>query len=260
MITIDDVTVEYAQARGEAFRAVSEVSLTIEDGEFVCLLGPSGCGKTTLLKTIGGLIAPTAGSVTVDGKVVTGPGSERALVFQEPRLLPWQTVLQNTTFGLELRKAPRKEREAKGRDMLARVGLERFESAFPGELSGGMKQRVGLARALCVSPETLLMDEPFGSVDALTRQVLQEDLLRIWNTEGKTVVFVTHSIDEAVLLADRIVVMTAHPGQIVDVIENSVPRPRTEEARASEEFRSLGYRIWMLLRSNMRSPSDLEVV
>jgi NitT/TauT family transport system ATP-binding protein len=206
--------------------ALSDIDLNISEGEFVSLLGPSGCGKSTLLRIVAGLIPATSGRITVDDKVVTGPGPERAVVFQDYALFPWMTVRDNVEFGLESRDVPRAERHAKSTELLSVIGLTEFSDRYPHHLSGGMKQRVSIARALAVDPSLLLMDEPFGALDAQTRRTLQDELLRIWSAYRKTVIFVTHSIEEAIYLSDRIVVMTARPGRIKAVIDVREERPR----------------------------------
>jgi NitT/TauT family transport system ATP-binding protein len=210
-------------------KALSNVNLSIRENEFVSIIGPSGCGKTTLLKIIDGLIPCDSGKISINGKQVTAPGPDRAVVFQTFALLPWRTVLANVEFSLELRQIPKEQRTNTARDYLKRVGLGDFENHYPHELSGGMQQRAGLARALAVNPMILLMDEPFGSVDAQTRQLLQEELLDLWQRERKTVIFITHSMDEAVYLSDRVVVMTPRPGNVAEVLNVPLPRPRLAE-------------------------------
>ncbi len=205
-------------------QALDAVSVDIPEGRLTALLGPSGCGKTTLLKIISGLVPATSGEVRVGGRSVTGPGPERSFVFQDFALLPWATVLRNAAFGLELRGVPRAQREAVAEVQIARVGLKGFEHKYPHELSGGMRQRVGLARALAVDAAIILMDEPFSAVDEQTRRKFQEDLLELIARERKTFIFVTHSIEEAVYVADRIVLLTPRPGRISQVIEVAVPR------------------------------------
>jgi NitT/TauT family transport system ATP-binding protein len=210
--------------------ALNDISLDFQRGGLTTLLGPSGCGKTTLLKIIAGLIPATAGEVWVDRKVVTGPGPERAFVFQDFALMPWATVLRNVAFGLELRGVPRAEREAVAMTYVAEVGLTGFEHSFPHELSGGMRQRVGLARALAVDAQVLLMDEPFSAVDEQTRRKFQEDLLALVAQENKTFLFVTHSIEEAVYVADRIVLLSRRPSRVSRIIEPDLPRDGDPEA------------------------------
>jgi len=222
---------------GKEMEALHNINLSIEENEFVCFIGPSGCGKTTLLRIIAGLEEPSSGTVTLAGDPIKGPGPERGMVFQEYSLFPWRTVLDNVAFGLELKGVPAAERQARGRQYLKMVGLERFEARYPHELSGGMKQRVAIARALVNDPRALLMDEPFGALDAQTRNIMQSELLRIWEEKRKTVVFVTHSVDEAIYLADRIVIMSARPGRIKDIIEISLPRPRNRTSSAVNQIR-----------------------
>ncbi|MGH2455057.1 MAG: ABC transporter ATP-binding protein [Candidatus Limnocylindria bacterium] len=232
----------------DSFRALAGVDLTVREGEFVSLIGPSGCGKTTLLKIIDGLIPYEEGELRVMGKPVTGPGPERAVVFQNFALLPWLTVLENVQFGLQLRGVDRETREETARQNITTVGLKGFERAYPRQLSGGMQQRVGLARALSVDPEILLMDEPFGSLDAQTRNLLQADLLRVWDASRKTVTFVTHAMDEAVFLSDRVVLMATGPGRVSEIIDIDLPRPRTDETRISPRFVELTSYVWDRLR------------
>jgi len=234
--------------------ALSHVDLAVRENEFVSIIGPSGCGKTTLLKIIDGLIPFDSGAILIDGKPIRGPGPDRAVVFQTFALLPWRTVLGNVEFSLEFRKIPPKERREIARDFLDRVGLGDFENHYPHELSGGMQQRAGLARALAVSPQILLMDEPFGAVDAQTRQLLQEDLLELWQRERKTVIFITHSMDEAVYLSDRVVVMTPRPGKVAELLDVPLPRPRSgDEVRRDPKFVDLTNYIWASLKKNMEN-------
>jgi NitT/TauT family transport system ATP-binding protein len=235
-------------ADGKEMEALHDINLSIKENEFVCFIGPSGCGKTTLLRIIAGLEDPTSGTVTLDGIPIKGPSPERGMVFQEYSLFPWRTVLDNTVFGLELKKVPIEEQKRLGRQYLKMVGLEGFETRYPHELSGGMKQRVAIARALVNGPKAILMDEPFGALDAQTRNIMQSELLRIWEEEKKTVIFVTHSVDEAIYLADTIVIMSARPGRIKDVIPIPIQRPRS---RTSSEVNQIRDRILCDLRSEM---------
>ncbi len=230
-------------------RAVEDASFTAAEGEFVTLIGPSGCGKTTLLKIIGGLIPPDAGQVLVGGRPVQGPGPDRSLVFQDFALLPWATVLRNVAFGLELRGVPRAERQETARRYIAKVKLAGFEHHYPHQLSGGMQQRAGLARALAVHPRILLMDEPFASVDEQTRRLFQDDLLGLAGEERQTVVFVTHSMEEAIYLSDRVFVVSPRPGRVIEEIRVPLPRPRAEHGvRGDLEFTRLVERLWDSLR------------
>ena len=225
MLTVENLNKTYV-SQGSETPALVDINLRIAEGEFVCLLGPSGCGKSTLLKIIAGLIPATSGRIAINGKAVSGPGPERAVVFQDYALFPWMTVRDNVEFGLEARKLPAAERREVSSRLLKVVGLSDFAERFPHQLSGGMKQRVSIARALAVDPSLLLMDEPFGALDAQTRQLLQDELLRIWREYRKTVVFVTHSIEEAIYLSDRIVVMTARPGRVKQIVMVPELRPR----------------------------------
>jgi NitT/TauT family transport system ATP-binding protein len=225
MLTVENLNKNYV-SRGSETAALVNIDLRIEEGEFICLLGPSGCGKSTLLKIIAGLIPATSGRIAINGEPVSGPGPERAVVFQDYALFPWMTVRDNVEFGLEARKLPVAGRHEISSRLLKVVGLSDFADRFPHHLSGGMKQRVSIARALAVDPSLLLMDEPFGALDAQTRHVLQDELLRIWREYRKTVVFVTHSIEEAIYLSDRIVVMTARPGRVKQIVTVPEARPR----------------------------------
>lgn len=225
-VEIRNLTKIYGPPAGAPVVALQDFSLDVASGEFICLLGPSGCGKTTALNIVAGLLRQSSGQVLVDGERVTGPGPDRAYVFQDYALFPWLSVAENVAFGLESQGWRKDDRLDRALAILKVMGLDRFASSFPKQLSGGMRQRVSIARALAVSPRVLLMDEPFAALDAFTRAQLQEELLSIWEALGKTVLFVTHNIDEAVQLADRIVVMTSRPGRMKCVIENDLPRPR----------------------------------
>ena len=237
--------------------ALDRIDLTINQGEFVSLIGPSGCGKTTLLKIVDGLLSHDAGEVTVRGAKVKGPGPERAVVFQSFALLPWRTVEGNIVFGLELKGVKKAACREIAQRYINMVGLKGFERRYPGQLSGGMQQRVGLARALAVDPDILLMDEPFGALDAQTRTLLQADLERIWEADQKTVVFVTHAMDEAVFLSDRVVIMSPRPGRIHEIVEVDLPRPRGEEVRKDPRFVELTSYVWDVLRGMIvRAPED----
>jgi NitT/TauT family transport system ATP-binding protein len=230
--------------------ALRDVSLQVMPGEFVCLVGPSGCGKTTLLRVMHGLLEPDGGQVLIDGHPQPPPGPHAGFVFQSFRLLPWRSVLDNVEFPLQIHGMPHAERLARARDYLRLVGLEDFENSYPHELSGGMQQRVGLARALAIEPQILLMDEPFAALDAQTREFMQIELGRIWEQLGVAVVFVTHSLDEALFLADRIVLMGGRPGSVVEVLPVSLPRPRWGyEFRAAPEFLERRAYLWQRLGS-----------
>src|SRR5437870_2054519 len=226
MIEIDRVSQVFQTSGRQDLLALSEISLTIEDGAFVSILGPSGCGKSTLLYIVGGFVNPTQGLAKVRGKAITGPGPDRGPVFQEFALFPWKSVLGSVMYGPRQQGVRPAEAEAQSRALIGMVGLRGFEHFYPKELSGGMKQRVALARTLAYHPAVLLMDEPFGALDAHTRTRLQNDLLNIWERDRKTVLFVTHSVEEAVFLSDRVVMMTRLPGRIKQVVEIDLPRPR----------------------------------
>jgi len=228
--------------------ALDHVDLAIGATEFISVVGPSGCGKSTLLRLIDGLDAPDAGEVLVGGKPVTGPGLDRGVVFQHPHLLPWRSVERNVEFGLESQGVDRAQRKERASELLELVGLKKFASYYPGQLSGGMQQRVGLARALAVDPKMLLMDEPFAAVDAQTKLVLQEELEKIWLQSAKAVLFITHDIDEAIFLADRVIVMSPGPGRVIDEIVVPFPRPRDFALRGTPEFAALVHRVLEDLR------------
>jgi NitT/TauT family transport system ATP-binding protein len=227
--------------------ALDGVSFDVASGEFVAVVGPSGCGKSSLLLLVNGLLKPTAGQVRLDGEVIRAPSADRALVFQESALLPWRTVQANVELPLELRRAPAPTRREIASRHLRRVGLEAYSRFFPHEVSGGMRQRVGLARALAVDPRVLLMDEPFAALDAQMRQLMGAELLRLWEAEKKTILFVTHDLDEAIYLADRVVVMSARPGRVLDLVPIALPRPRVLAIRSSAEFGVYRQRIWQSL-------------
>lgn len=242
-VKIDKVEKIYSGRNGDMV-ALNGVSLDIMENEFICVVGPSGCGKSTLLNVIAGLLEPTSGAVYVDGKEVTGPGPERGVVFQQYALFPWQTVIQNVMFGPQMKRLPKPECEAIARKYIKMVGLEDFENSYPKELSGGMKQRVAIARAYANNPEVLLMDEPFGALDAQTRAQLQTELLKTWEEEKKTCFFITHDVDEAVLLAQRVVIMSARPGRIKRVVDIDIPYPRDQGTKSDPRFMELKAEIW----------------
>lgn len=235
---------------GQHVTAVQDVSLELREGEFVSIVGPSGCGKTTLLNVIAGFIPPTRGEVLLDGRRVQGPGPDRGVVFQSFALFPWKTVLENVAFGLKMRGLDRAERERIAREHIALVGLVGSEGQYPHELSGGMQQRVGVARVLANHPEVMLMDEPFASVDAQTRMTLQEELTRIWEAKRPTVLFVTHDVDEAVFLANRVVVLSARPARVREVVPVDLPRPRSWTALVEDAaYKRLVAHVLALVRT-----------
>ena len=238
--------------RGERrVMAVQDLSLRVDPGEFVTIVGPSGCGKSTVLHILGGFIRPTHGSMRIAGREVAGPGPDRGVMFQELALFPWRTVFGNVTWGLEVQGRAKAERNAIAERYLDLVGLLAFKDAYPAELSGGMKQRVALARVLAFDPAVLLMDEPFGALDAQTRELMQEELQRIWLQTGKTVVFVTHDVEEAAYLGDRVLVFSARPGRIKAEIPARLARPRSLEAKKSQAFQECRNQVWDLLREEV---------
>ncbi len=242
-IEISGVSKIYKTAKGD-FTALARVDMAMAKNEFVCVVGPSGCGKTTLLNIIAGLSKASSGEVRVKGKPVTGPGEGKGVIFQQYALYPWLTVRSNVEFGLRMHGVPAAERHAKADKYIELVGLGGFDSSYPRELSGGMKQRVAIARAYATNPDVLLMDEPFGALDAQTRAQLQENLLRAWESERKTCFFITHDVDEAVLLATRVVIMSARPGRISEVIDIGLPYPRNQETKMSADFTEMRNAIW----------------
>ena len=246
-----DISLTFKPKNRDSVTALKELTLDVAKGEFVSLVGPSGCGKSTFLNVLLGLLKPDAGEIRLNGKQITGPGQERAMVFQEFGLLPWRTVLANVELGLELKGVQALVRRERAMELIKMAGLAGFASHYPHELSGGMKQRVGLARALVTDPEVLLMDEPFAALDAQTRDLMQMELLQIWDRTKKTVVFVTHSIEEAAYLSDRVIVISARPGRAKDVMKIALPRPRDYEMRLSAEFNDIKARIWASLKEEL---------
>jgi NitT/TauT family transport system ATP-binding protein len=243
-----DVAVEYERTREKGtLVALEHFTHEVAEGEFLAVVGPSGCGKSTFLNVVAGLVPPAEGEVKVFGKEVSGPGPDRAVVFQDYALMPWRTVEKNVRFGLEMQGRVDKDTDAKVARYIGMVGLAGFEKAYPRELSGGMRQRVGLARALVTEPRLLLMDEPFAAVDAMTRELMQEELTRIVAETGQAVMFITHGVDEAITLGDRIAVVTNRPGRIKEILEVDLPRPRSRASRQLPEFQALRDRIWDLL-------------
>jgi NitT/TauT family transport system ATP-binding protein len=253
-ISIQHIRKTYS-LKNQEFVALGDVCLDIANNEFVTVVGPSGCGKSTLMNILAGLEEPTGGQALVAGKEVRGPGPERGVIFQQYALFPWLTVRKNVEFGLATAGVSAKERAERAMHFIKLVGLEQFADALPKMLSGGMKQRCAIARAYAVNPEILLMDEPFGALDALTRVTLQEQLLDTWTSEKRTVVFITHDTDEAVFLANRVVVMAARPGRIFEIIDVNLPYPRTEDVRLSPEFAAFRNRVWHAVY-HQPSPDD----
>lgn len=233
------------------FLAIKNVNLNVRSGEFLSVVGPSGCGKSTFLDIIAGLARKSSGEIFIDGKQIFGPALDRGIVMQAYALFPWRTIRKNIEFGLEIKGVHKKERAEISKEYIELVGLKGFEDRYPYELSGGMKQRVAIARALAYDPKVLLMDEPFAAVDAQTKETLHEELLRIWEKTHKTIIFITHSIEEAIFLSDRVAVMTSNPGTIKEIIDINLPRPRqNSELRTSMDFSLLRHRIWELLQND----------
>ncbi len=255
-ISVKSVNKIFASAEREVV-ALKDIQLDIPQGQFVCLLGPSGCGKSTLLNAIAGFSLPSSGSITADGKTVTGPGPDRGMVFQEYALFPWMTVEKNIAFGLEIKGTPAAQINDTVATLLAKLGLTDFRNRYPKDLSGGMRQRVAIARILALDSPIMLMDEPFGALDALTRRNLQDELLRIWAELGKTVIFVTHSIEEAIYLADRIVVMTYRPGTVKRDLLVELPRLRDPSSPA---FNTLKRELGQLVMEEQQRHHDAELV
>ncbi len=242
-ITVSDLNKVYITASRESVNALDNINFEIEEGEFLCVVGPSGCGKSTLLKILGGLLSITSGQAKLMGHPITGPRNDVGIVFQDPVLLPWRTVFDNTMLPAEILGLDPKTSRERAHDLIKLVGLDGFEDVYPGELSGGMRQRNAIIRALIHDPAVLLMDEPFGALDAMTREQMNLELQRIWLESKKTVFFITHSIPEAVFLADRIIVMTARPGKVAETITVDIPRPRSLSTMGDEKFVALTQRI-----------------
>lgn len=256
-LTLERLTRSFRSPDAGTVTALKDVSLSVDAGEFVSIVGASGSGKSTLLRIVDGLIAPSSGTVTVDGHQVSGPGPDRAFVFQQDNLLPWRTVIDNVTYGLDIAGVPKAEAKKRAQALIEITGLAGFERYYPHQISGGMRQRANVARALVVDPKILLLDEPFAALDAQTREIMQTELLRIWNASKKTVLFVTHQIDEAVYLSDRVVVLSARPGTVREVIEVNLPRPRELAIKRTEAFTRLADRIWNLIEDEVRQGMGL---
>ncbi|RST50150.1 ABC transporter ATP-binding protein [Variovorax sp. MHTC-1] len=246
-VQIRDVSVRFG-TKGQMTEAASRVSLEVEPGEFVSIIGPSGCGKSTLLNIVAGFLRPSEGEALLDGKPIGGPGADRGVVFQQYSLFPWMTVRKNVEFGLKMQGLGQNQREAAARSLLGMTGLLAFENHYPEQLSGGMKQRVGIVRALATSPQVMLMDEPFGALDSQTRAVMQEILTNMWQQLQLSVLFITHDIEEAIFLSEKVYVMTARPGRIKAEIPIPLPRPRTSEMTASPTFQALVRQLKALIR------------
>ena len=258
MIEIRGVHKEFVKGERRVL-ALQDIDLTVAQHEFVAILGPSGCGKSTLLNMVAGFDRPTRGSVKVEGEEIVDPSPRRCVVFQEPALFPWLTVMDNVVFGPKNRRQPAAEYRPRAAQIIEQVGLRGFEASYPAELSGGMRQRVGIARVLIMEPKVLLMDEPFGSLDAQTRTLMQELLLGLWQRHQQTVLFITHDIEEALLLADRVCVMTARPGRIKKSIPVPMPRPRSIELTLSPEFNALRREVLALIREeSVRAAMETE--
>jgi len=239
---------------------LDSIEFSVADGEFISLVGPSGCGKTTLLRIIAGLDSADSGDVIIDGNAVSRPGTDRGFVFQADCLMPWRTVWRNAYFGIEISRTDTQEARARTRDMIRLVGLDGFEGYYPWQLSGGMRQRANLARALAINPKALLMDEPFSALDAQTREIMQTELLRIWEKGRKTVLFITHQIDEAVFLSDRVVVLGRRPGRIRQIVPIDLPRPRAFAIKRTTDFTAYVDRIWGMIERDVRDSLSEENV
>jgi NitT/TauT family transport system ATP-binding protein len=253
MLRIEGVDKTFTRAGKPSVEALRDIGLTIAEGEFVSIVGASGSGKSTLLRIIDGLLAPSDGAVFVDGAPVRGPGRDRAMVFQQDSLLPWKTVIDNVAYGLTLARVPRAEAMKTAQRFIDLAGLKGFETYYPHQLSGGMRQRVNVARALAVDPKILLLDEPFAALDAQTREIMQTELMRIWEAGRKTVLLITHQIDEAVFLSDRVVVFSARPGSVRAEVPITLPRPRGLELKRQPEFVALVDQIWKMIEAEVRA-------
>ncbi len=260
-IRIVDVTKTFpARDGGAPFTALDTISLDIAQGEFLTLVGPSGCGKSTLLDLVAGLTTPTSGRILLGDRPVTGPGLDRGVVFQQYALFPWRTAIANVEFGLEVKGIGRRERAERAREVLAQVGLSAFAKHYPHELSGGMRQRVAIARSLAYEPEVLLMDEPYAALDAQTREALQGDLREIWQRTGTTILFITHGIDESVFLGQRVAVMTSRPGRIKEIVDIDLPNRDVEDLRSTPEFITYRRQVWGLLHDEVQKAFQAQEV
>jgi NitT/TauT family transport system ATP-binding protein len=261
-ISLHGVTKSFSRrGRSDQLTALDDITFDVQAGEFLVLVGPSGCGKSTLLDLLGGLAKPSSGEILLDGEPVTGPGLDRGVVFQQYALFPWRTAQANVEFGLEIKGISRRERAKRAREVLDLVDLTAFADRYPHELSGGMKQRVAIARSLAYEPEVLLMDEPYAALDAQTREILQDELLDIWRRTGTTIVFITHSIEEAVYLGERVAVMTSRPGRIKQVVDVELPDVGKDvDLRSTPEFAARRREIWELLHDEVRKARDIEAL
>jgi len=253
LLRVEGIDKTFNRANKSSVEALRGIDISVNEGEFVSIVGASGSGKSTLLRIIDGLLKPSAGAVYVDGERVVAPGPDRAMVFQQDSLLPWKTVSENVGYGLALAKRPKAETKKVAERFIAMTGLSGFESHYPHQLSGGMRQRVNVARALAVDPRILLLDEPFAALDAQTREIMQTELLSIWQESRKTVLLITHQIDEAVFLSDRVIIFSARPGTVREEVKVDLPRPRTLEMKRTPEFVGLLDRIWKLIEEEVRS-------
>lgn len=259
LIQAHKVSKIFSTRKGE-LGALQDFSLQVNQGEVVCIVGASGCGKSTFLNLVAGFIPPTSGNILLEGEQITGVEPRCGMIFQNYALFPWMNVLDNVSFGARVKGRSKKQRHEIAQNWIERVGLQGFEHAFPGELSGGMQQRVALTRALANEPDVLLCDEPFAALDAMTRQIMQEELLRIVHDSQKTVIFITHSIDEALILSDRLVVMSARPGQVKAIYQNDLPRPRKLEVQLTDRFLELKREVWDLVQEEVINSMTLPVV
>jgi NitT/TauT family transport system ATP-binding protein len=258
-LSIQNLNVIFRSARGEQIQAVRDFSLEARPGEFLCLVGPSGCGKSTVINVVAGFVQGDSGQVQVDGQPIVNPGPDRGVVFQQYVLFPWKSVLSNVEFGLKLQGMDKNARRRIARENIEQVGLTGFEEKYPHELSGGMQQRVGIARILSSNPRVMLMDEPFGALDAQTRGVMQELLLQVWERHRTTVIFVTHDLDEALFLSDTIVLMTARPGELKEVVENPLPRPRSVDVVTTQPYLQTKRRLMDSIREESMAALSQQV-
>jgi len=256
-VEVTNLTIEFENG-GKTQEVVNEASITIQSGEFVSLIGPSGCGKSTILNAVAGFVTPTRGAISLDGKPITSPGADRGVVFQQYSLFPWQTVLENVEFGLKLQGTNKAERHGRARHLLGLAGLSSFESHYPHQLSGGMQQRVGILRALATNPRVLLMDEPFSALDSQTRIIMQQVLTDLWEALGISVLFITHDIDEAIFLSDRVYVMSARPGTVKQVVDIPLARPRVSAMTGSQIFLNVRSHLRELISEESKRTFEAE--